>query len=376
MDSPTHPQHAASAAPQRAAMVFFGVVSVVVLYYSWQVISPYATPILLAVVLATFTHGTYERLVLRLRGRRHGAAWIMCLLVTLVVIVPIFLLTLLLVQEATSVLSRVTPDNIMPILNALRVDRLQPWLQSFAPGVRVESLNIEGSIVDIAKKIPGLVVGWSGALLSGTVDLLLGFFLMLITLAYLYVEGPRLVRQLFYLSPLPDAYDRELVAKFRAIVRSTLRGSFLTGLAQGVALAIGFAIVGIPGAVFWGVVTLVFSFLPMVGSAIVWGAGAIVLASAYALHQPGIALWQPIFLTLWGVLIVSTIDNVLRTFVMQEDVHLPAIVLFFSILGGVQAFGFMGVLIGPLLFALLATIIHIYKDLFRKQLHGQRHPSS
>lgn len=374
MDRPqaAHSHHVTVSA-HRAALIFFGVLSVIVLYFSWQVIRPYATPILLAAVLATFTHSAYERLAAKMGGRRHWAAWIMCTAVTLILIVPLFLLTLVLVQEATQVLTRVTPENIAPILNTLHLDRLKPWLQSLAPGVELGTLNIEGSILEIAKTIPGILVNFSRALLTGTVDLLMGFFLMVITLAYFYVEGPKLMRQMFYLSPLPDAYDRELVSRFRSIVRATLRGSFLTGLAQGIVLAIGFFIVGIPGAAFWGAVTLVFSFLPMIGSAIVWGSGALVLSVAYVLNQPNVALWEPIFLVAWGVLLVSTIDNIMRPFVMTEDVHLPTIALFFSILGGVQAFGFMGVLLGPLLFALLITLIHIYKDLFRATLHHQHH---
>ncbi len=366
-----HAPHTPHPASRRAAVIFFVLASMVVLYYTWQVISPYATPILLAAVIGSFTHTPYERLATKLGDRRGLAAWIMCLLVTLVIIVPLFLLTLILIQEAVTILQRFTPQNIAPILEALRVDQLQEWLQSFAPGVELRNLDLQGSILSIAKKVPEFLVSWSGAFLSGTVDMLLKFFLMIITLAYFYVDGTKLLRQTLYLSPLPSAYEHEFVEKFRGIVRSTFKGSFLIGIAQGVALAIGFSIVGIPGAVFWGAVTVVFSFLPMIGSALVWGPATIILTIPVFFSQADPAYWKPLFLLAWGLLIVSTIDNFVRPFVMTEDVHLPAIVLFFSILGGVEAFGFVGILLGPLLFAFLATLIHIYKDLFHEVLREQ-----
>ena len=156
-------------------------------------------------------------------------------------------------------------------------------------------------------------------------------------------------------------------------MHATLKGSFLTGLAQGILTAIGFAIVGIPAAIFWGVVAIIFSFLPMIGSALIWVPGVAYLTITYLLHMSDVALWQPIFLAIWGVALISTVDNVMRPFVMNTETNMPTIILFFSILGGVKAFGFIGILLGPLLFALLTTLIHIYKNYFRRILNEQNH---
>lgn len=367
----SHHAHRASRSAHRPALYFFGLISVVVLYYSWQVIAPYATPILLAAVAATFTYPLYQRMAEKLGNRPHAAAWIMCLLVTLVLIVPLFLLTLTLVEEAIDVLGRVTPERVTPILNALRVEDLQAWLESFAPGVDLSGFDLDGSLVEIAKLIPGMIVQFSKAFLSGAADLLIGFSLMILTLAYFYVDGKRIVNLLQYLSPLPDHYDRELFDRFRSIVRATLKGSFLTGLVQGAMTSVGFFIVGIPGAVFWGAIAVLFSFLPMIGTALVWIPGVAYLALLVSFGAEGVALWQPIFLAAWGVIIISGIDNLLRPFVMNTDANLPTLILFFSILGGVQAFGFIGILLGPLLFALLATMLHMYTSFFRNALRNQ-----
>lgn len=355
----------------RTALIFFAIISIVILYFSWKVIAPFATPILLAAVIATFSYPLYESLTKSLNGKRHIASWLMCLLVTLIIVMPLFILTLFIIQQASIVLEKVTPSNIIPFLEALHIDRVELWLKDLIPGLDFGKFDIEGSVVELAKIIPGAIVGLSGTVLSQTVNLLLGFFLMIITLSYFYTEGPSIIEQLLYLSPLPDTYDLELFQKFKSIVHATLKGSFLTGLAQGIVTTIGFAVVGIPAAAFWGVVAIIFSFLPMIGTALVWVPGVIYLAISYLAGASSVALWQPIFLGIWGITLISSVDNIMRPFVMNTDTDMPTIVLFFSILGGVKVFGFIGILLGPLLFALLATLLHIYKHYFHSVLREQ-----
>jgi predicted PurR-regulated permease PerM len=108
----------------------------------------------------------------------------------------------------------------------------------------------------------------------------------------------------------------------------------------------------------------VFALIPMVGAASVW-----VPASGYlffvAANGNG-PYWKPIFLAVWGVVAISLVDNIIRPWAMKGGTEMPAVVLFFSILGGIQAFGFVGMLLGPLVFVLLISLLDIYKELFRK----------
>ena len=139
----------------------------------------------------------------------------------------------------------------------------------------------------------------------------------------------------------------------------------MTSLAQGIATAIGLAIARVPGAIFWGAIAVVLSLLPMVGAAVIWVPAAVYLFISASMGHA--STWQPWFMTLWGVLVVSLIDNVVRPWAMKGKAELPAIPLLFAVLGGLQAFGFIGLVIGPLVFSLLMTIIDIYKRSFRAQ---------
>ncbi|HYO77659.1 MAG TPA: AI-2E family transporter, partial [Thermoanaerobaculia bacterium] len=156
--------------------------------------------------------------------------------------------------------------------------------------------------------------------------------------------------------------DDEFRARFKDVIDATFRGQLFTGIAQGVMTGIGLAIAQVPGAGFWGAVAVLLSLIPMVGAAAVWAPASVYLIiSASMGARPW---WQPIFMILWGVLPVSLIDNIVRPWAMRGKAQLPAIPLLFSVLGGMQAFGFVGLVIGPLVFSLLMTIIDIYKKSF------------
>jgi predicted PurR-regulated permease PerM len=176
------------------------------------------------------------------------------------------------------------------------------------------------------------------------------------------VEGEEIINQLSILSPLPKRYDAEFRARFKDVIDATFRGQLFTGLAQGLMTGIGLAIAQVPGAGFWGAVAALLSLIPMVGAAAVWVPAAIYLAIAASTGDRG--WWQAIFMTLWGILFVSLVDNIVRPWAMKGKAQLPAIPLLFAVLGGLQAFGFVGLVIGPLVFSFLMAILEIYKRTF------------
>jgi predicted PurR-regulated permease PerM len=190
----------------------------------------------------------------------------------------------------------------------------------------------------------------------------LGFVLVLLSMYFFYVEGEEILDQLSILSPLPKRYDSEFRSRFKDVIDATFRGQLFTGLAQGIMTGIGLAIAGVPGAGFWGAVAALLSLIPMVGAAAVWVPASIYLVISASMGDRG--WWQPIFLILWGAIPVSLVDNIVRPWAMRGKAQLPAIPLLFAVLGGMQAFGFVGLVIGPLVFSFLMAIIDIYKRSF------------
>lgn len=346
-----------------AGVIFFSVIALAILYAALQIILPFLTAIILGAIIVTVTFGLFTRVRARLKGRSPAAALVMLLGITFLLIIPILIIGLLIVQQANNLMQSMKGGEAQQIMASLDLAHRLLWVQRFVPNFDSAQLDPQRLVLPLVREVPGWVARNGAQILGGITGLLVGFFLVLLSAYFFYVEGEAILEELAYLSPLPTAYDREIGATVKDVIDATFRGHVLTGLAQGIATMIGLLIAQVPGALFWGAVATVLSLLPFVGAALIWVPAAIYLFVAAAMGKA--PYWQPIFLTLWGVLFVSTIDNVIRPWAMKGRAQLPAIPLLFAVLGGMQAFGFVGLVLGPLVFALLMSVIDIYKRSFR-----------
>lgn len=338
----------------------------VVLYATWRILFPFLTPILLAAVVVTLSYDLYEKIVAAMGGRRNLGAGVMLILVTLVLVLPAALLTTLLVQQAGTLFNTLQDADFSGFFASLQVNERIATVERLIPWINLQRVQLDEMAMNLVRQIPGVVATQGGKLLTGFFSTFIGFIMMLLAAFILYTHGRTIVSELRTLSPLPDIYDEQIFEKFRGVIDATFRGQLLTGLAQGFATGVGLAISGVPGALFWGAVAAVFSLIPMVGAGAVW-----VPASVYLIFQASqddIAWWRPIFLAAWGFGVVSLVDNLVRPLAMRRGANLHPIILFFSILGGLQAFGFTGIFLGPLVVALLVTAGEIYKTAFHTQI--------
>jgi predicted PurR-regulated permease PerM len=342
------------------ALGAFALFAGVILATVGRILLPYAAPILLAGMIVSVTHQRYLRLCARLKQRRELAAAVMLLGITTLVIVPMALMALLLIEQASSLVAALRDVDLHELNSDPRVLRVLELVQRYIPGVSAAAVNPQRLLLGAVRGLPGLVATSGGRLLGGVANVALGFLAMLLMTFYFYTEGDRLTAELSSLSPLPASSNREIAATFRDVVDSTFRGQLVTSASQGAAAAVGFWITGVPSPLFWGVVASLFALVPLVGPAIVW-----VPATAFLFFRAdhGGPMWRPVVLLVWSLVVVSLIDNVVRPLVMRGGTRLSAVVLFFAIIGGLQAFGFIGLLLGPLVFALLVTVLHLYKRL-------------
>jgi predicted PurR-regulated permease PerM len=346
-----------------AGVIFFSVLALAILYAALQIVWPFLTAIILGAILVTVTFGLFKRVRTRMNGRSSSAAVVMLLGITFLLILPVFIIGLLIIQQANTVMQHMQGGEAQQVLAQLDLPHRLAWVKRFAPTFDPAQISPERLVLPLVREVPGWVARNGAQIVGGIAGLLIGFFLVLLSAYFFYVEGESILQELAYLSPLPEAYDREFGATVKDVIDATFRGHVITGLAQGIATLIGLMIARVPASIFWGAVATVLSLLPMVGAALIWVPAAIYLFIAAAMGKA--PYWQPIFLTAWGLLVVSTIDNVIRPWAMKGRSQLPAIPLLFAVLGGMQAFGFVGLVLGPLVFALLMSVIDIYKRSFR-----------
>ena len=342
-------------------IIFFGLVALLLLWAAFKVIWPFLTAILVGAILVTLTFNTYRRLRTK-TGRPALSAVLMLIGITFIIVIPATILGVMLVQQANEVVERLGSGDAQSMVRRFDVTPYLAWVKRIAPNFNPATLQPERLLLPAVQKVPGFVARNGGAVLGGLAGAVLGFFMVLLSMYFFYVEGDSIMKQLSILSPLPKRYDHEFSERFKDVIDATFRGQLFTAIAQGVATGLGLAIAQVPGAAFWGAVAALLSLIPMVGAAAVWVPAAIYLfISASMNNHPW---WHGVFLTIWGVAVVSLVDNIVRPWAMKGKAQLPAIPLLFAILGGLQAFGFVGLVIGPLVFSLLMSIIDIYKKSF------------
>jgi predicted PurR-regulated permease PerM len=234
----------------------------------------------------------------------------------------------------------------------------------------LENLNMEefqagavGAIQNILASLGGQVL----PLMQNIGSLLFNFLIMLFVMFYFFREGGRIVEFLMRICPLPSEYERRMIERIKAVSKSAVMGTFFTAVAQAVLGMLAFAAVGIPWF-FWGIVMGFASLVPIFGTALVWIPCVIFLfISGHTVAATG--------LFIWCATVVNLADNFLRPFFMQGDTGVPSMLLFFAILGGVQLFGLVGVIYGPLIFGLCAVLLYIY-ELETKLESGGEPPDS
>jgi predicted PurR-regulated permease PerM len=345
-----------------AGIIFFALFSAILLYAALRILWPFMTAILVGIILVTLTFGLFKRVRAKLGGNSTRAALVMLLGITIVLVIPAVILSILLVQQANVVVEKLQTGEAQAMIKRIDLTPSLNFIRRISPTFDPETLSPQRLVLPALQKIPGWVARNGGAVLGGLAGMLLGFALVLLSMFFFYVEGESILIQLSILSPLPKRYDQEFATKVRDVIEATFRGQLFTGIAQGAMTGIGMAIAQVPGAGFWGAVAALLSLVPMVGAAAVWVPASIYLVISASMG--GRPWWQPIFLIIWGVLPVSLIDNVVRPWAMKGKAQLPAIPLLIAVLGGMQAFGFVGLVIGPLVFSLLMSIIDIYKKSF------------
>jgi predicted PurR-regulated permease PerM len=351
---------------QRQAQVLLMVMVIASIIGVFMVVKPYVHAIILAAVMASVFSPLYSWMLTKVKQRENVAAVLSCLVVALVVIVPItaFMakLSSMGIERFQAVQEWVEDGKLETLPEDNRVTAItqsapvQKLLELRDENPAFENLNMEelqaGAVVAIQNILASLG-GQILPLMQNIGSLLFNFLIMLFVMFYFFREGSRVVDFLMRICPLPSEYERRMIERIKAVSKSAVMGTLFTALAQAVLGMIAFAVVGIPWF-FWGTVMGFASLVPIFGTALVWLPCVIYLfISGHTVAAIG--------LFIWCATVVNLADNFLRPFFMKGDTGVPSMLLFFAILGGVQLFGLVGVIYGPLIFGLCAVLLYIYE---------------
>jgi predicted PurR-regulated permease PerM len=342
--------------------LFFFALLIWILYEAARVLQPFFGPIVLAVAVGTVFHPMRRRLAAWWPGLSEAVLALICdALVAIFIVVPVLLMVW---GVATEV------GELMPVLRRwgsqasawLQGSSEHSWLRHLPESVR-QQFDGQDNLSEIINRVLQELGRAAPSLAANAVRVFIDVVVFLLTLYFVFRHGEVFLGRLFDLIPLSRANREAIKEKLRTANKAVIRGTFLTSLLQGLSACVGFLIAGTKAAFLLGLATAVTTLVPGVGSPAVW-----LPVCIYYVAQG--AYGKAAFLAVWGILVVGVVDNFIRPMLVGTKATVPFIWLFFGLLGGMEAFGPAGFILGPVILTLTPLLLEIYQ---REYLSGKNY---
>lgn len=337
------------------AHYFLFLVLGVSLYFGFLIFRPYIPELLMAGIFASILYPLYKWLLHGFKGRESFAALVTVIIFVLLIVIPIGNFVVLLARESAdtyaSMQERITNGEFNSTITDLFAD-FKELQAKYLPFFDASDFDIKQLVLDLGGRFNSFLITAASSLIRGTTQLIVSLFLVLISMFFFLRDGEKLAVRVAELTPLSNKYDKKVFDKFREVGRASILSSLLIAVIQGVLAGFAYYIVGFP-AFFLGVATGVASLIPLVGT------GLVMIPVLITLFFIG-KWWAFIFMAIWFIP-VGLADNLIRTWVIQGQSQIHPLLVFFSIFGGIEAFGVQGIIFGPLVLAIMLTMLHIYE---------------
>ncbi len=332
------------------------------------VLRAFLADVVIAFILVTLLGGLHRKLTQWLRGRCWLASGMVTLLILVGLVMPLGALAYTIVQDAADAYDATIEFVAASHGPAGFGDWLGQSLEQLGVGFTED--DARALILEAAQGARALGVEWGSALVSNTVWAIVDFLIVLVLVFYLLVDGERLKKFMFELSPLPEDEDAMIIDTFGKVARGVVIGNGVGSAIQGFLGALAMAIAGLASPALWGTVMAALAFLPIVGIKLV------VVPAAIALAFQGKYVTSVVFLvfcTVQGLFI----ENVVKSRLIGSHMRMHDVLVLLSILGGVASFGVVGVVYGPLIAMLFMTFSDLYSQRYRPRMarkYARTHP--
>lgn len=325
----------------------------ITLYFFSAVVAPFVLPVLVGAFAVVICAPVHERLVAVLGPRRRRlASGISTVSVVLLLLLPlsggVYLLSVQVEDLVREVRALLGPRGLEDLLGGRVPEALAPLAE------RLAEVGVAGQL----ERLIGAGASWLGNLapdvFGATAVLVVDAFLVVVSMYYFFLDGPRLLDEGARLLPLDPRYQTEFLREFRSVAHTMIVVNLITAAVQGLAGGVGFWLVGLPQPLAWAALMALLSLVPIVGTGLVWVPAGVGLALAGRTADAAILL-------AWGVLVIGAIDNLLRPLLAKGRIALHPLLIFVTIFGGIAAFGPAGVIVGPLVGSILMAMVRIWK---------------
>jgi predicted PurR-regulated permease PerM len=332
--------------------IFIGA-TVLVVYLCLRILSPFLDVLAWSSVLAITFHPLHEYFV-RKTGHVAMSAFICSALVVVAFVIPLLFIAGLAIDQLLALadsLQRTFVDEAR-IDNTTALGRAYEWITR---RLGLDHAAVVAWVGQHTTELTQLVAEYTVAIATSVTGAIVSFVFIIFAVFLLFRDGDRMVARIPDLLPFERPRSEALLARIQEVIYGGMYGVVVIALVQGMLCGGMFWLLGIPSAALWGMVTVLTSVLPIAGAAAVWVPGVVYLGVN--------GQWtQAIVLAVWGTAIVSGVDNFLRPRLVGARVGLSELVMFFALLGGLQVFGILGIVLGPVLFAVAASIVDVLSE--------------
>lgn len=339
---------------------FIGILSLVAII-SAIVVLPLLTSVITGAILAFLFHPIYTRIQKRL-GMKRLSAFLTTALILLLVTVPVIFLINNLTQETHYLYLKAKQQILSREFIETRcydgtflcrsINRINDIL---------EDEDIKKYLLDRLNEVLQFITQKISNLIFSLPSVILSLLVVLFTVYYCLKDGGDFLKRATKVAPLKVHHQEEITKQFSDVTKAIIYGSFVVALVQGTLGAFGLWIFGIKSFLWWGVIMTFFALIPFIGTWVVWFPASIYLGlTGYLQGETGL-LWRGIGLFFYGLLIISTADNILKPIIVAGRAKIHPLLILIGILGGLFVFGLIGLIIGPLILALLQTLLQIYE---------------
>lgn len=340
--------------------IFFFVVLAFLLHQAYGLFKYFLSPIAWSIMLALTFFPLYRMMLVKIR-RPSVAALAMTILVALLVIGPLATISAVAIGQGrafyATLQEKAQSGEARTWFESLKSYRVAQLARRALPAEVRDKIDLADLGVQGAQIGTQYLVSQLGVIAGNVVTFVIDFVIMLVVLFFFFRDGRALYHSFRDSLPMERDHKDRIFGRLYETVSAVVQGMVVTAALQGLTAGLAFWVLGLPFALFLGLASSVASFIPLGGAALVW-----VPAMLYLFAQ---GLWQKgLFLLLWGVCVVSLLDNLLRPIVIGSKTEVSTFLLFFGILGGAQAYGPVGIFVGPVLLATLVVVLRIYREDF------------
>jgi predicted PurR-regulated permease PerM len=322
-------------------------------YLSYQIISPFLTPIAWAIVFSVVFYPVYAFICRHIKVKAIASS-ITVLLVFVVIIAPITYISFLLIDELQQFGTYMNSGGLEFVRTQTEQLKASPFFSKLISFISENDVPTADLIMDNAKKIGKVIAEKLSLRITNVLAAAINFLFMIFTIFFLFKDGPRFLRRVKDYMPFSEEQKARLAVQMKEMIASTVYGGVAVSIIQGFLGGIAFYVIGIESPVLWGIAISVMSFVPLVGTLSIWGP-----ASIYLLVQGNYL--QGIGLVLFGTFVIAMVDNILKPLIIGSRTKMPTIIIFFSVLGGIKAFGIIGLIMGPLIMAVFVSVFEIFR---------------